>query len=312
MARSTTLSLGPASADAALDRGSILFVGTATVVAHLGPFTLLTDPNFLHAGDHAHLGYGLRSRRLTEPALDVDSLPPLDACVLSHFHGDHWDEVATARLPKELPVITTAHAARALGRRGFTRAHALETWDDVVLRRGTASLRITAVPGRHGPPMVNALLPPVMGTVWELAAAGAEPRFRLYVSGDTLVHDDLRRIPERYPHLDVGLFHLGGTRVLGVLVTMDAAQGVEAIRILRPDLAIPIHYDDYPVFKSPLEDFARAVTEAGLAPKVRFIGRGERHELTFRGPPRLVATAREPAAPWPVRGGDGQPGRREP
>ncbi len=47
-------------------RGSVFFVGTATVILRYAGFTILTDPNFLHAGDHVHLGYGLTSERLTE------------------------------------------------------------------------------------------------------------------------------------------------------------------------------------------------------------------------------------------------------
>ena len=35
--------------------GSIFFVGNATVVIRYAGFTILTDPNFLHAGDHVHL-----------------------------------------------------------------------------------------------------------------------------------------------------------------------------------------------------------------------------------------------------------------
>jgi len=34
------------------------------------------------------------------------------------------------------------------------------------------------------------------------------------------------------PDLDVGLLHLGGTRVMGILVTMDAGQGLNAMRLL--------------------------------------------------------------------------------
>jgi hypothetical protein len=37
----------------------VTFIGTATTLLRLGPFTLLTDPNFLHRGQHAKLGYGL-------------------------------------------------------------------------------------------------------------------------------------------------------------------------------------------------------------------------------------------------------------
>ena len=65
--------------DSAVD---LHFIGNATVLLRYGDLTLLTDPNFLHRGEHAHLGYGLVSRRLTEPALDPWELPRLDAVVL--------------------------------------------------------------------------------------------------------------------------------------------------------------------------------------------------------------------------------------
>jgi len=44
-------------------------------------------------------------------------------------------------------------------------------------------------------------------------------------------------------------------------------------------VAVPIHYDDYDVFKSPLEDFKREVRAAGLEGKVRYVARGERISL---------------------------------
>src|SRR4051794_37762321 len=85
------------------DHGALLFVGTATVLLRCGGFTILTDPNFLHQGDHAKLGYGLRSKRLTEPAARIEELPDLDFIVLSHHHGDHFDEVAAAGLDRDTP-----------------------------------------------------------------------------------------------------------------------------------------------------------------------------------------------------------------
>jgi L-ascorbate metabolism protein UlaG (beta-lactamase superfamily) len=90
------------------------FIGNATVLLRYGDLTLLTDPNFLHRGQYAYLGYGLLSRRLTEPALDIGDLPRLDAVVLSHLHGAHWDRRARRHLDHTVPVLTTPHAARRL------------------------------------------------------------------------------------------------------------------------------------------------------------------------------------------------------
>src|SRR6187549_1042600 len=112
--------------------GSIFFVGTAMVIIRFAGFTILIDPNFLHAGDHVHLGYGLTSERLTDPAIEIEQLPHIDFCVLSHYHGDHFDQVVEEKLQKDLPIITTPEAADKIGEKGFTAAIPLETWDSVV------------------------------------------------------------------------------------------------------------------------------------------------------------------------------------
>ena len=175
----------------------LTFVGTATVLLRCGGFTILTDPNFLHQGDHAHLGWGLRSRRLTQPAMEIGDLPPLDLIVLSHHHGDHFDEVAT---------------------------------------RATYRRRSRSSPSRE-------------------ARASSAAR---------------------------GLIHLGGTRIAGVLLTMDAEPGVRTLQLIAPRRAIPIHVDDYTVFESPLADFRAAVDASDLATEIIYVDRGE----TIVPPPR--------------------------
>ncbi len=66
-------------------------------------------------------------------------------------------------------------------------------------------------------------------------------------STSTLLHSQLADIPKRFPNIDVALLHLGGTRIpnarFGVLVTLDARRGVEAV---------PIHTDDWSLFSSSL------------------------------------------------------------
>ncbi len=279
MSKETQLVLSAAGASVDFTSGSIFFVGTATVILRFAGFTILTDPNFLHAGDHVHLGYGLTSERLTSPAMDIEELPPLDFCVLSHYHGDHFDRIAEERLQKDLPIITTEHAATELKDKGFTAPMALDTWDAVTVEKGEARVRVTSMPGKHGPAGVDFFLPPVMGSMLEFQNASGQSALHLYITGDTLLHDDLNEIPKRYPNIDLALFHLGGTRIMGVLLTMDDEQGVEAIRIINPREVIPIHYNDYDVFKSPLEDFKKAVEAAGFAGRVKYLSHGETYNF---------------------------------
>jgi L-ascorbate metabolism protein UlaG (beta-lactamase superfamily) len=254
-------------------RGSIFFVGTATVILRYGGFTILTDPNFLHKGDHVHLGYGLHSERLTEPALSLEQLPPVDFVLLSHMHGDHFDHVVSERLDKRIPILTTKHAAASLKGLGFERPIAFDTWDSIDVVRGDARLRVTAMPGKHAPGLLRLMIPPTMGSMLEFNG------LRIYITGDTLIHEHLKEIPRRFPDIDIALLHLGGTRIAGVLLTMDAKQGVEAIRITNPRTAIPIHYNDYGVFKSPLDDFKTAVREAGLENRVHYLAHGETFDI---------------------------------
>lgn len=259
---------------------AVTFIGNATTLIAAGGVTLLTDPNFLHRGQHAYLGYGLVSKRLHEPALNIDQLPPIDAVLLSHLHGDHWDRVSQKGLDHGLPVVTTPHAAKRLHHRGFEQALGLSTWQRHTIIKGATTVHLTSLPGRHAPGWSRRLLPPVMGTMLEFASADGPAR-RLYVSGDTLLVEELNEIPARFDSIDAGLLHLGGTRLpagrrlpFGLTVTMDGRQGAELVATLALPKMIPIHFDDYGVFASPLADFVGEMQRRGMGDRIVRLERG--------------------------------------
>jgi L-ascorbate metabolism protein UlaG (beta-lactamase superfamily) len=255
----------------------LTFIGNATVLLRWGPFTVLTDPNFLHAGQRVHLGYGLFSERLLEPAMQVDELPPLDAVVLSHLHGDHWDRIAQRALDRSLPILTTPHASRRLqGVSGFRRAVGLDTWESHTVVKEQSTLTVTALPGIHAPRPISRLLPPVMGSLVELGDTSGDVAHRVYLTGDTLMFDGISEIARRCPDLDLAVVHLGGTTLPGgLVVTMDGRQGADLLETVRPRRAVPVHVDDYTVMKSPLSAFTGEMTRRGLGEMVHVVGRGE-------------------------------------
>jgi L-ascorbate metabolism protein UlaG (beta-lactamase superfamily) len=256
------------------ENASLFFVGTATTILEWAGVRLMTDPNFLHAGDHVHLGPGVTSTRRTNPAVDLHDLPRIDMVLLSHYHADHFDQLVENSLRRDLPIVTTPHAKECLvdhkedGEK-FTAVTDLDFWESCVIRvdggdlKG-AAIKVTGMPGKHVPPgplnVLNELLhavPPTNGWMLELGhikeGEGDESftnGYRIYISGDTLLVDELKEIPKRYKgqNIDLMLIHLGGTTIPSpsvplLMVTMDAEQGIKLVQLIQPDITIPIHYE---------------------------------------------------------------------
>jgi L-ascorbate metabolism protein UlaG (beta-lactamase superfamily) len=304
----------PTNAPDASTNASLFFVGTATTIIEWAGLRILTDPNFLHAGDHVHLGPGVNATRQTNPAVDLEALPRIDVIFLSHYHEDHFDREVEDKLTRNIPIITTPHAHKCLTSKGdesFTNVHALDTWETMVIDVDNEepgdkqpSVLIRGMPGKHVPPgplnIANEILgavPPTNGWMIELGynvpTGEGEERFengyRIYISGDTLMVDELKEIPERYKdqNIDLMLVHLGGTTIPSpklplLMVTMDAEQGLKLMQLVDPDLTIPIHYDDYDVFLSPLEDFKKKVKDAGLEDRVVYLERKDQYKFSVR------------------------------
>lgn len=57
------------------------------------------------------------------------------------------------------------------------------------------------------------------------------------------------------------------------MITTNAKQDLKLMELMRPNLTIPIHFDDYSVFPSPLSDLKDRVEEEGWSERVVYLDR---------------------------------------
>jgi L-ascorbate metabolism protein UlaG (beta-lactamase superfamily) len=88
-----------------------------------------------------------------------------------------------------------------------------------------------------------------------------------------------------FPDIDLGLIHAGGTTLFLTVVTMTGEQAVRAVEIVRPRTAIPIHYNDYSVFRSGLDDFRQAAARSLADTAFRYLAHGETYTFSSKVQP---------------------------
>jgi L-ascorbate metabolism protein UlaG (beta-lactamase superfamily) len=113
----------------------------------------------------------------------------------------------------------------------------------------------------------------------------------IYFAGDTDLFDELEGL---VPDLDVALVPVWGWGpTLGRGGHLDPARAAEAVRRLRPRLAVPIHWGTYapvhlglrrpPAFlREPVDEFVRAAAELAPSVEIRVLAPGERTDIPSR------------------------------
>lgn len=251
-----------------MDTLTITRVVHASVLIDFAGQSILTDPWFTE-----RTGY----RRAESLGVQLAQLPRLSGVVVSHPHGDHDDLGALATsLPKDVPIAVKRGTAQKARRAGFSQVSELDPWETAHL----GAVTVIAAPAKHGVPENTYLL----------QAAG----FTVYFGGDSLLIPALGEIAERFPQIDVALLPINGLTIRPLLnrqVVMNAREAARLCAMLRPRVAIPMHYgfragrafDWLLSYPGTPEQFQAAVAEVAPHIQVYALSPGEPFTLNREG-----------------------------
>jgi L-ascorbate metabolism protein UlaG (beta-lactamase superfamily) len=244
------------------------FVGHSTILIEVDGARVLTDPLL-------RMRVGALIRHSSRPAANV--YRDLDAVVISHAHIDHLDVPSLRLIDKDTPVLAPRATKRLIRRLGFADVTEMEPGES----RDIGRVRLTATPAVHGV------------TRHPMAAPGntlgylVEGRLTAYFAGDTGLFDEMEGLAE---HLALALLPVGGWGPRLPEDHLNPLTAAKALRLLRPAVAVPIHWGTlYPPWLPPAFNakfgrwpitFARYAAHLAPGVDVRVLAPGETTRIT--------------------------------
>jgi L-ascorbate metabolism protein UlaG (beta-lactamase superfamily) len=225
------------------------------VLVDLDGTRLLTDPVLRNRVAH------LRRQGRTDPAQYTN----VDAVLISHLHFDHLDLPSLERLGHGMQLVVPRGGGGLLRRRGFRRVEEVEAGDEIRI----GALTVCPTYAAH-----EGLRLPFFGTRALTLGYTITGSCRIYFAGDT---DLFRGMAEIGRGLDIALVPIWGWGPSAGAGHLDPRRAAEALRLLRPSLAVPIHWGTYAplgferlqsaLLADPVTEFGRHAAQ--LAPEVR-------------------------------------------
>ena len=221
--------------------GRLTWLGHSCAVIQLDDLLIVTDPVLRDRIFH------LRRKEVVDPA----GLDGVDAILVSHIHHDHLDLRSLDRLDLSAQVLVPAGAGGLLRRSGFRSVREVVPGDEVDI--GAVRVRVTHAEHASAFRVGTGRTHPVGYVI-----AGTRT---VYFAGDTDLFEGMGALGR----IDVALLPVAGWGPRLAAGHLDPTRAVEALELIEPRLAIPIHWGTYAPWRPPRADATPATTFAELA-----------------------------------------------
>ncbi|MEV4544172.1 MBL fold metallo-hydrolase [Micromonospora echinaurantiaca] len=237
---------------------NVVWYGHASALIEIEGRRVLLDPVW---SERCSPSAAVGPRRLHEPPVRLDELPPVDAILISHDHYDHLD-MATVRAllaSQSAPFLVPLGVGAHLDRWGVPADRIVELdWSEC---HRVAGLEITATAAQHfsGRGLRRD------GTLWSSwVIAGA--RRKVFYTGDSGYFDGYAEIGAEHGPFDVTLMQIGAYDRAWPSIHMFPEEAVSAHLDLHGGLLIPVHWA---TFNLALHDWSEPVDRLWAEAKAR-------------------------------------------
>lgn len=231
-----------------VDDGSaqVTVINQSSVLVQTAGYNILTDP--VYAERVSPVSFA-GPKRVRNPGLRFEDLPPIDVIVVSHDHYDHLDVATVHKLIKrDNPYIFVGlGVAKRLKNR--ERVTELDWWEAHELNE---DFTVTFVPTQHfsGRGLFDG-----DSTLWGGFVLDVGAR-KIYFGGDTGYADHFQQTYEQFGAMDIALIPIGAysPRSFMAPMHMDPKQAVQAHLDLHAKRSVGMHYATFQMTSEPMEE----------------------------------------------------------
>ncbi|NND71244.1 MAG: metal-dependent hydrolase [Rhodothermales bacterium] len=217
----------------------LTFFGHSTLMLKTGSTRILVDPF-------------ITDNPAAEGVVAMTDLDP-DFILVTHAHGDHFGDTVDIALATGAQVVAnfeiTSYLTRAAG---YDNVLSMNSGGSVLFSFGT----LTMTYARHS-------------SSFEDGSYGGNPNGfvlqaegrTVYIAGDTAPFNEMSWLGEEF-NLDLAVLPIGDRYTMGI------KGSVRALKMLKPKIVVPVHYNSFPELKTDVDEWVTAVKGTDCRPQV--------------------------------------------